>query len=181
MRSLGIFICLVNWIDLILQIVIELNVLQHLARLTDHEWSFKNHKKLVYDWSKEPKMRFLVIFINLVWWIDLILQIVIEVNVLKHSARLTDHEGSFKYHKNAFLNDPNSQKWGFWPFSAVCLLERLDIAQFCTNRYFTTWGIMSRSSGFIQKSQICIFNDPKSWKRGFWPFSDQNTESIQVK
>ena len=77
-------------------------------------------QKLVYDWSKEPKMRFLVIFINLVWWIDLILQIVIEVNVFKHSARLTDHERSFKYHKNVFWNDPNSQKWRLWPFSAVC-------------------------------------------------------------
>ena len=29
------------------------------------------------------------------------------------------HAGSFKIHKNAFLNDPNSQKWGFWPFSWV--------------------------------------------------------------
>ena len=64
-------------------------------------------------------LRFLVIFINLVWWIDLILQIMIEFNVLKHSARLTDHEGSFKYHKNVLLNDPNSQKWRLWPFSAV--------------------------------------------------------------
>ena len=27
------------------------------------------------------------------------------------------HAGSFKIHKNAFLNDPNSQKWGFRPFS----------------------------------------------------------------
>ena len=27
--------------------------------------------------------------------------------------------GSFKNHKNAFLNDPNSQNWGFWPFSWV--------------------------------------------------------------
>ena len=27
------------------------------------------------------------------------------------------HAGSFKNHKNAFLNDPNSQKQVFWPFS----------------------------------------------------------------
>ena len=26
------------------------------------------------------------------------------------------HAGSFKSHKNAFLNDPKSQKGGFWPF-----------------------------------------------------------------
>ena len=164
MRFLAIFLTLVRPIDFILQILIELNVLQHSAMLPGRKGSFKNHKnaflnelksqnevfghfhmfgqldrldiadcdrtkcsptlgkvnrswmiiqkpqKLVYDWSKEPKMRFLVIFINLVWWIDLILQIVIEVNVLKHWARLTDHEGLFKYHKNAFLNDPNSQK-----------------------------------------------------------------------
>ena len=27
------------------------------------------------------------------------------------------HAGSFKNQKNAFLNDPKSQKRGFWPFS----------------------------------------------------------------
>ena len=27
--------------------------------------------------------------------------------------------GSFKSHKNLFLNDPKSQKRGFWPFSWV--------------------------------------------------------------
>ena len=29
------------------------------------------------------------------------------------------HAGSFKSHKNAFLNDPKSQKRGFWPFSGL--------------------------------------------------------------
>ena len=29
------------------------------------------------------------------------------------------HAGSFKNHKNAFLNDPKSQNRGFWPFSGV--------------------------------------------------------------
>ena len=29
------------------------------------------------------------------------------------------HAGSFKKQKNAFLNDPKSQKWGFWPFSEL--------------------------------------------------------------
>ena len=29
----------------------------------------------------------------------------------------TAHAGSFKNQKNAFLNDPNSKKWGFSPFS----------------------------------------------------------------
>ena len=35
------------------------------------------------------------------------------------SATLPGHEGSFKDHKNAPLNDPKSQKIGFWPFSGV--------------------------------------------------------------
>ena len=38
------------------------------------------------------------------------------------SAMLPGHEGSFKDHKNAFLNDPNSQKRGFWPLSGVGLV-----------------------------------------------------------
>ena len=43
----------------------------------------------------------------------------IELNVFQLSAMLPGHEGSFKDHKNAFLNDPKGQKRGFWPFSGV--------------------------------------------------------------
>jgi hypothetical protein len=32
-------------------------------------------------------------------------------------GRRVTHCGSFKNHKNAFLNDPNSQKRGFRPFA----------------------------------------------------------------
>ena len=37
--------------------------------------------------------------------------------------RHTNHAGSFKNEKNAFLNDPSSQKWDFWPFSWVWWLR----------------------------------------------------------
>ena len=74
-------------------------------------------QKRIFEWSKEPKMRFWAIFLTLVCPIDLILQILIELNVLQHSAWLPGHKGSFKNLKNGFLNDPNSQKWCFWPFS----------------------------------------------------------------
>ena len=40
----------------------------------------------------------------------MILQIVIVLNVFQLSAMLPGHEGSFKDHKNAFLNDPKGQK-----------------------------------------------------------------------
>ena len=76
-------------------------------------------QKCIFEWSKEPKMRFLAILWTLVCWIDLILHNVIVINVFQHSTTLPDHEGSFKCHKNAFLNDPKSQKWGFWPFSGL--------------------------------------------------------------
>ena len=46
----------------------------------------------------------------------MILQIVIALDVLQPSARLIGHEGPFKCHKNVCLNDPKSQKHGFWPF-----------------------------------------------------------------
>ena len=55
------------------------------------------------------------------------LHIVIVLNVFQLSAMLPGHEGSFKDHKNAFLNDPKGQKsvkkcqnqgfrsiYGFW-------------------------------------------------------------------
>ena len=46
----------------------------------------------------------------------MILQIVIALDVQQHSAKLTGYEGPFKCHKNVCLNDPKSQKHGFWPF-----------------------------------------------------------------
>ena len=73
----------------------------------------------ILEWSKWPKMRFLAIFLSLVCWIDLILHIVIVLNVYQHSAMLPGQAGSFKNQKNAFLNDPKSQKRGFWPFSGL--------------------------------------------------------------
>ena len=58
-------------------------------------------------------------FLSLVCWIDLILHIVIVLNVYQLSAMLPGQAGSFRNQKNAFMNDPKSQKGGFWPFSGV--------------------------------------------------------------
>ena len=55
-------------------------------------------------------MRFLAIFRCLACWIDLVLHIVIVLNVLLHVASVPGHAGSFKIHKNPFLNDQKSQK-----------------------------------------------------------------------
>ena len=82
-------------------------------------WIIQKSRKCIFEWSKEPKKRFLAIFLSLVCWIDLILHIVIELNVFQLSPMLPGHEGSFKDIKNAFLNDPKAQKRGFWPFSGV--------------------------------------------------------------
>ena len=49
----------------------------------------------------------------------MILQIAIVINGFGHWATLPDHGGSFKRYKNAFLNDPNGLKRGYWPFSQV--------------------------------------------------------------
>ena len=76
-------------------------------------------QKCIFEWSKRPKKRFLVIFWSLVCWFDLILHIVIVLNVFQLSAMLPGREGSFKDHKNAFLNDPKGQKRGFRAFSWV--------------------------------------------------------------
>ena len=65
-------------------------------------WIIQKSEKCIFEWSKEPKKRFLAIFLSLVCWIDLILHIVIELNVFQLSAMWPGHEGSFKDHKNAF-------------------------------------------------------------------------------
>ena len=55
-------------------------------------------QKCIFEWSKERKNMFLVIFSSLVCRIDLIMHIVVVLNIFQHSAMLPDYEGSFKCH-----------------------------------------------------------------------------------
>ena len=89
---------------------------------------------------QKAKKEFFAIFQSLVCQIDLILCIVTVLNVFQHQATLPGHEGSFKDHKNAFLNDPKSQKRGFGHFLEVVLLDRLDIAYCESTKCFPTLG-----------------------------------------
>ena len=52
------------------------------------------------------------------------------------------HAGSFKNHKNAFLNDPKCQKRGFLDLG---LMDRLDIAYDERTICFPTFGNTTRS------------------------------------
>ena len=53
----------------------------------------------------------------------------IVLNVFQLPAMLPGHEGSFKDHKNAFLNDPKGQKSSFFAiFLEFGLFDRDDIA-----------------------------------------------------
>ena len=51
--------------------------------------------------------------------IDSILHILLELNGAHELAVVSPIVDHSKSTKNAILNDPNSQKWGFWPFSWV--------------------------------------------------------------
>ena len=104
------FESLVSSIDLILHTLIVLNVFQLSATLPLHEGSFKDDKNAFLNGPKSQKRFFLAIFWSLVCYIDLILHIVIELDDFQLSAMLPRHDGSFKDHKNAFLNDPKGQK-----------------------------------------------------------------------
>ena len=82
----------------------------------------------IFEWSKRPKKRFLAIFLSLVCWIDLILQIGVVLNVFQLSAMLPGHEGSFKDHKYPFWMTQKAKKEVFGPFIEFGLLNRLDVA-----------------------------------------------------
>ena len=90
--------------------------------------SIQKSQKSIFDWSKVPKKRFLAIFRSWVCWIDLILQIVIELNVLWHLATSPGREGPFKNHKNPqFWMIQSAKKEVFSHFLTFGLLGRLDI------------------------------------------------------
>ena len=61
----------------------------------------------------------LVNFSSLEGRMDFILHILIVLNGLKSLAMISLMLDHSKISKNAFLNDPKSQKGGFWPFSRV--------------------------------------------------------------
>ena len=63
------------------------------------------------------------------------------------------HAGSFKIHKNAFLNDPKSQKRGFLDLG---LMDRLDIAYGARTKCFPPFGNTTMSWKIIQKARKMI-------------------------
>ena len=114
----------VFWIDLILLMLIELNEFQCLRTFIAHEGSFKSRKKSFLNDSKCQNE----VFLTQGWWIDLTLYIRIELNVSQHLATLPGHGGSFKSHKNAFLNNLSAKKEVFGHYLEFGLLDRLDSA-----------------------------------------------------
>ena len=120
-----------------------------------------------FEWS----IQCWVNFSSLINWMDFILHILIPLSSLNDLATLPGHGGSFKNQENAVLNDPKSQKRGFWPFSWVwsvgstwyCILWLYKLFLNIWQWYCLCW--------IIQKSQNCIFEwskEPK--KEGFGHF-----------
>ena len=103
-------------------------------------------RKCIFEWSIEPKMRFLAIFLSLVCWIDLILHIVIVLNVYQLSAMLPGQAGSFKNQKNAFWMIQRAKKEVFGRFSRLVGLIGLVIE---------LRKLRSQSSQRCQRSQSC--------------------------
>ena len=64
----------------------------------------------------------------------------IVLSVFQHMAMLPGHEGSFKDHKNAFLNDPKGQKRVFCHFLEFGLFDRDDIACCDSTKRFAPFG-----------------------------------------
>ena len=62
------------------------------------------------------------------------------LNEFQHSATLPGHEGSFKCHKNAFLNDPRAKKEVICHFRDFVLLDRLDDAYCDGTKCFSGFG-----------------------------------------
>ena len=118
MRFLAIFLSLVHRINFKLHILIILNDLDKLAFISpilDHSkvtkisfWMIQGAKKVVFGHFLELRAsdRLQTAYYDYTKW---------SWQVGSHIT----HAGSFKNHKNAFLDDQKSQKLGFWPFSGV--------------------------------------------------------------
>ena len=113
-----------------------------------------------FEWS----IHFWVHILGLVTPMDFILHIFIILNGLNNLAMICIMRDHSKITKNAFLDDPNSQKRGFLDLG---LMDRLDIAYDKRNICFPTFGNTTRSWRIIQKSPGSIFEWSKLPKRGF--------------
>ena len=124
-------------------------------------------KKCIFEWSKVPKMRFLVIFLSLVCWFDLILHILTILNGLNNLAMIwlmLDHS---KIRKKHFWMIQRAKIEVFGHFLEFGLLDRLDIADCDSTKCFPTFGNVTRSWRIIQRSQISIFEWSKRPKMRF--------------
>ena len=86
-----------------------------------------------------------------------------ELYVFQHLATLPGHEGSFKSHKKAFLNDPKCQKRGFL---GLGLVDRLDISYYDKTKCFPAFGNSTMSRRIILKSLKSILK--MFWTSGCW-------------
>ena len=74
-----------------------------------------------------------------------ILHIMIVLNVIQHLPALQGLKGSFNNLKNAFLNDPKSQKEVFGQFLEFRLLGRLDIPYYDSTKRVPSFCNVTRS------------------------------------
>ena len=147
--------------DFILHISIVLNDLNNLATISvmqDHS----KIKRCIFEWSKESKKRFLVVFWSLVCWIDLILHIVIVLNVFNIRQCyqvMKDHSNIMEMH---FWMIHRAKNEVFGHFLELALLDRLDIAYCERTKCFPRFGNVTRSWRIIQTSRKCLIE----WSKG---------------
>ena len=92
--------------------MIELNEFQRLGTLIAHRGLFKSVKSAFLNDPKCQKG----VFLDWGLWDRLDIAHGDRNKWVTTCRNLIAHEGSFKHVENAFLNDPEGQKWGFWPF-----------------------------------------------------------------
>ena len=132
-------------------------------------WIIQKSQKCLFEWSKQPKMRFLAIFLSFVHRIDLKLHIFILLNDVDSWAVISlvlDHS---KITKIPFWVIQRAKNDVFDHYLEFGLLVRLDIAYYETTTCLTTL-IVTRSRIIIQKPRKCIFDQSKGSKKGFCQF-----------
>ena len=70
---------LLDWLDI--AYCDSTKCLPTFGNVTRSSWIIQKSEKCIFEWSKEPKKRFLAVFLSLFCWIDLILHFVIVLNV----------------------------------------------------------------------------------------------------
>ena len=127
-------------------------------------WIIQKSQKCLFEWSKQPKMRFLAIFLSWVHRIDFKLHIMNILNDLDKWAVISPILDHSKITKMPFSMIQTAKNEVFGHFLELGVSDRLQIAYYDYTKWSWQVGCHIAHAGSFKIHKNAILNDPNSQK-----------------